>query len=297
MPLISRRTFVVSVSAVLGISFFDRFAGATPLGLPLGLQLYSVRQQMAQDLDGTLAAVKAAGYVEVEAAALPKKSAAEIRSALDKAGLRCVSAHHPFVDLHARFEEIVAFDKELGVKFLICSSPGFRNAPAPGTGSHAMSLDDWHYNAEQFNAMGEKTAPAGIQFGYHNHVHEFASTEGKTPYLEMLHLTNPKTVTFELDCGWAVVAGASPVDLLRDYPHRVSMLHVKDFKRPATASTEPEAFKVTELGLGSIDYRPIFAQASKTQHIQHAFVEQEAFDMPWQQSLKVDADYLRALAV
>ena len=295
--MITRREFAGGMAAVATIGFAGRKAFANPLGLPLGIQLYSVREQMAANLDDALAAVSAAGYTEVEAAALPQKSAAEIRTALDKAGLRCVSAHHPFNDLHTRFDEIVAYDKELGVRFIICSSPGHRNVAAPGTpGGHTpFTLDDWEYNAAQFNEMGERTAAVGVRFGYHNHVPEFAMTDGKIPYMELLRLTDPKKVTFELDCGWAVVAGMNPVELMKDHPHRISMLHVKDFKFPKDSPPNIQDAKVTELGLGSIDYRPIFAEAAKSQHIEHAFVEQEAFDMPWKQSLKVDADYMRRL--
>jgi sugar phosphate isomerase/epimerase len=282
--------------AIGTLSFADRFAFANPLGLPLGLQLYSVRQQMAEDLEGTLAAVSKAGYTEVEAATLPNRSAAEIRAALDKAGLRCVSAHHPFADLHTRLDEILAYDKQLGVRFIICASPGRRNPAPAGTGGHVpFTLDDWHYNAEQFNAMGERTATQGVRFGYHNHVPEFAETDGKLPYTELMRLTDPKKVVFELDCGWATVAGMNPVDLMKNHPHRISMLHVKDFHLPSTPLADPHAAKVTELGLGNIDYRPIFDEAARSQHIEHAFVEQEAFDMPWQQSLQTDADFLRKL--
>jgi len=136
----------------------------------------------------------------------------------------------------------------------------------------------------------------GVKFGYHNHVREFLETDGKTPYVELLGLTDPQKVTFELDCGWAVAAGKNPIELLREHPHRISLLHVKDFKMgtPAGEGHEPQ---VTELGRGSIDYRPIFAQAAKTQKIQHAFVEQEAFDIPWKDSLKVDAEYMRKLSI
>ena len=298
MPHLSRRHFLAGTSAALAtLPFLNATAFADPLGLPIGLQLYSVRQQMAEDFDVALAGVHAAGYTEVEAATLPKKPATDIRAALDKAGLRCVGAHHSLTDLQTRLEEVVAFDKQLGVKFIICPSPGFRSAtpPTPGSGPRLLTLDDWQYNAEQFNAIGEKLAPMGITFGYHNHTREFRPAEGKVPYLELLRLTDPKKVTFELDCGWAAVAGINPADLLRDHPHRFSMLHIKDFKLPGTPSYGTEDAKVTELGQGSIDYRPIFAQAAKTQNIQHAFVEQEAFDMPWQQALKTDADYLRRL--
>lgn len=298
MAMISRRSFVYTSVGVAAIPIAARFAFALPLGLPLGIQMYSVRQQMGEDLDAALAAVRAAGFTEVEAAALPKKSAKEIRAALNKAGLACVSAHHSLAELQSRFEEVVAFDKELGAKFVICSSPAYRNpsgAGAPGK-PRLLTMDDWKYNAEQFNQLGERSKALGVKFGYHNHVREFLETDGKTPYVELLGLTDPQKVTFELDCGWAVAAGKNPIELLREHPHRISLLHVKDFKMgtPAGEGHEPQ---VTELGRGSIDYRPIFAQAAKTQKIQHAFVEQEAFDIPWKDSLKVDAEYMRKLSI
>jgi sugar phosphate isomerase/epimerase len=289
---LSRREFIGTAAAISVLSLTNKAALANPFGLPLGIQLYSVRDQMKEDLDDALAGVSAAGFTEVEAAALPKKPAKEIRASLDKAGLKCVSAHHPFPELHAHFDEIVAYDKELGVNFLICSSPGMRT-PAAGGGRHMLSLDDWHYNAEQFNVFGEKTAAAGVQFGYHNHTPEFTETDGKIPYMELLQLTDPKKVVFELDCGWAIVAGVPPVEILKNHPHRIAMLHVKDFElSPNYKPGDPEP-KVTELGHGSAEYGPIFAQAAKTQHIVHAFVEQEAFTIPWKESLKVDADFMR----
>lgn len=288
----SRRAFVGGALSLAACSLWARNCLANALGLPLGIQLYSVREQMAEDLDTALTAVASAGFVEVEAAALPKKSAREIRSALDKAGLRCVSAHHPFADLTSRFDEVLAYDDELGVRYIICSSPGHR---APGSRSQALSLDDWRFNAEKFNEFGERTLKSGVQFGYHNHVHEFGATEGTSPYTELLARTDPKKVTFELDCGWARVAGQNPVDLMQSNPHRFSMLHVKDFHLNG-ASTSVSDAKVTELGRGDIDYRPVLAQARKNQNIRHLFVEQEAFDVPWKESLKIDADYMRSLS-
>ena len=292
--MISRREFVAGTAATAALCLTERAALANPLGLPLGIQLYSVRDQMAQDFEGTLAAVAAAGFTEVEAAALPKKSAREIRAALNQAGLRCVSAHHPFGDLHARFEELVTFDKEIGVQFVICSSSGFRNPMAKGE-RRKFTLDDWRYNAEQLNVMGQASKPLAVRFGYHNHSGEFDLAEGKVPLFELLRITEPDKVTFEMDCGWVVVGGASPVQVMRDYPNRFSMLHVKDFQLEPNAGGGKREAKVTELGRGTIDYKPIFAQAAKNQHIQHAFVEQEAFDIPWKESLSVDAAYMKRL--
>ena len=239
MTNISRRTFVGTPAAFAFLSLADRLSWPNPLGLPLGIQLYSVREQMLADLDEALAAVSAAGYTEVEAASLPKKSAKEIRAALDRAGLRCVSAHHPFPDLKTRLDEIVAYDKELGVQFIICSSPGYRTpspAGAPG-GQRPYSLDDWRYNAEQFNVFAERTTASNIRFGYHNHTREFVETDGKTPYVELLRLTDAKKVTFELDCGWVMVAGMNPAEIMKSHPYRITMLHVKDFKLPADSFT------------------------------------------------------------
>lgn len=290
----TRREFVGGALSAAALTIFARKSRANPMGLPLAIQLYSVRQQMAADLDMALAAVAAAGFVEVEAAALPRKSAKEIRSSLDKAGLRCVSAHHPFAELAPRFDEVVAYDTELGAKYVICSSPGHRTSPPTGT-AQPFSLDDWHYNADTFNDFGDRAAKLGMQFGYHNHVHEFDAIDDALPYEELLKHTDPKKVTFELDCGWARVAGHDPVELMQKHPHRFSMLHVKDFHLGEVAPGPDHEPKVTELGKGDIDYKPVMAQASKNQTIRHAFVEQEAFDVPWKDSLKIDADYMKRL--
>lgn len=295
---VSRRSFLGGAAAVAA-GFTTRISYGLPLGLPPGIQLFSVRQQMAEDFDGALTAVRAAGFLEVESAALPKtKTAAEIRASLDKAGLKCVSSHRSFGDLTSKLDEVIAFEKTIGVSYIICPGPGRRNPPAPGTRPGAPTIDDWQYNAEEFNKIGAKLKAVGITFGYHNHYVEFAPVDGKEPYAELLRICEPDKVTFELDCGWAKVAGKDPVELMKKYPHRFSMFHVKDFHLPSNPSpANHEEAKVTELGRGSIDYRPIFAQAAKNQKITHAFVEQEAFDIPWKESLKVDADYLKALKV
>jgi len=269
-----------------------------PLGLQPGIQLYSVRDQMAKDFEGTLAAVREAGFVEVESAALPKKSAAEIRKALDSAGLKCVSSHRGFEDVTKNLDATTEFEKTIGVSYIICPGPGRRNPPAAGARHQGLSIDDWKYNGEEFNKTGEKLKKAGITFGYHNHWLEFQPVDGKVPYEELLAVCEPDKTTFEMDLGWVVVAGHDPVALMQKYPHRFSMFHVKDFHLPPNMSfAKHDQAKVTELGRGSIDYRPIFVQAAKNQKITHAFVEQEEFDIPWKESLKVDADYMKNLNV
>ena len=135
-----------------------------------------------------------------------------------------------------------------------------------------------------------------MKFGYHNHTMEFGKQDGVIPLDEMIRLTDPELVTFELDCGWVIVGGANPVDYLQRYPSRISMLHVKDFKhvdKPASAMEPPPA---AELGKGTLDYRSVF-EAAKKATIKHYFIEQEAYDIPPLEALKIDADYMKKLTV
>jgi len=152
---VSRRGFLGGAVAVAA-SVSTRFSFGMPLGLKPGIQLYSVRKQMAEDFEGALAAVREAGFLEVESAALPKKSASELRAALDKAGLKCVSSHRSFVDLTTKLDEVAAFEKTIGVSYIICPGPGRRNPPAAGTKPGPITIDDWQYNAEEFNKIGAK---------------------------------------------------------------------------------------------------------------------------------------------
>ena len=259
--------------------------------LPLGLQLYSVRDLLPKDFAGTLKQIGDLGFKEVESAGYYNHSAAEVKQALDDAGLKLVSAHYAHDALSKDIDQIIDFHHQLGVGHIVCSSPG--HAPDHVNAVKGMTLEDWRWNAGEFNKFGEKMAAAGIKLSYHNHIPEFHVTDGVLPYAELMRLTDPAKVTFEMDCGWVIVGGGNPVEMLHKYPKRISMLHVKDFNlADKNAQGEP---KVEEMGLGTVDYRPIFEAASKTGNIEHIFVEQEAFNVPWQQSLKIDADYMRKL--
>jgi len=298
---ISRRTFLRTASASAACAALWNavpFLIADPLGLPLGLQLYSVRDILPKDYEGTLRQLGTMGYREVEAAGFFDHSPSQVRQAMDHAGLRCVSAHYPMKDLQPKLEEIIQFGKDLGLKYIVCSSPMLKDpSRMKDAGSRAareaMTLDDWRWNAEQFNRVGERVNAARIRFAYHNHMTEFRTENGVLYYDEILRLTDPTKVTMELDCGWMVLGGKKPADYLTRYPSRFSMLHVKDFKLTGftPGSTPPSS---TELGRGNIDYRPIF-EAAKKANIEHAFVEQEEFDVPPMEALKIDADYMHAL--
>lgn len=274
---------------------------AQTLKLPLGIELYSVRDLLPKDYAGTLKTLAGLGYREAEAAGYFDHSAEEVKKAMNDAGLKLISAHYSSDDLHKQFDQIVAFNQAVGVGTLICSFPGFKDPSraqsiAPRDIVHSFTLDDWHWNADEFNKFGEKLNAMGIKFGYHNHFMDFAAIDGVVPYQELLRLTDADKVTMEMDCGWVVVGGGDPVEYLRKYPTRISMLHVKDFKRPDPASGR-RGNRAAELGQGYIDYHPIFAEAAKAGHVTHCFVEQEGFDIPPMGALKIDADYMRSLGM
>jgi sugar phosphate isomerase/epimerase len=303
MRSISRRTFLRTASASLGMAALWKMTPhllANPLGLPIGLQLYSVRDLLPKDYEGTLRQIGALGYQEVEAAGFFGHTPAEVKRAMDNAGVHCVSAHYPLKDLLPKLDETIQFGKELDLRYIVCAAPWLKDPskvkdPGSREARDKMTLDDWRWNAEQFNRIGERIHAAGMRFAYHNHTAEFRSENGIVFYDEIMRRTDAAKVEMEMDCGWVVVGGGNPVDLLTKYASRISMLHVKEFKisGSATNAAPPPS---TEMGRGSIDYTPIFAAAKKA-HIKHMFIEQEEFDIPAMEALKIDADYMKALVV
>lgn len=272
---------------------------ANPLGLPVGLQLYTVRQDLAKDFDGTLRQVAAIGYREVEAAGYYNKTAPEILKSLRAAGLRMPSAHYPMPELQSGLSGKIDFAKQLGLEYMICSVPGrppHLKEAAPARRRFAMTLDDWKWNADQFNKIGAETKKAGIQFGYHNHPFEFQRIDGKVVYDQLLKWCDPNLVKFEIDIGWMIYAGSDPVEYMTRYPGRFPELHVKGVKKGYTAATRTgREFPTAELGRGEIDWKNIFAVAPKA-GVKHYYVEQESFpDMPVMAAIKVDYQYLHQL--
>jgi sugar phosphate isomerase/epimerase len=303
MHRVSRRSFLKTASASAACAAFwgsvPRLM-ANPLGLPLGLQLYSVRDVLPKDYEGTLHQLAALGYREVEAAGFFGHTASEVKQAMDRAGLHCVSAHYPLSQLLPKVDETIQFGKDLGLQYIVCASPMLKDPsrvkdPGSRAARESMTLEDWRWNAEQFNRIGERVNAAGMRFAYHNHTPEFRSENGVVFYDELMRSTDPAKVSMELDCGWAAVAGQKPAELLSHYPTRISMLHVKDFKLSHGVAPLPVP-PSTELGRGVIDYHSIF-EAAKKADIKHAFVEQEEFDIPAMEGLKIDADYMKTLTV
>ncbi len=302
LPYATRRSFLRSASAAaVGTALPGQAlkAHALPLGLPLGLQLYSVRELLGKDYEGTLKQVASLGYQEVEAAGFYGRSPAQVKGALTAVGLRMPSSHNSANDLLRNFDATLAFGQALGLQYIICSFPAIKDParlkdPSFRGMVEAFTLEDFRWNAEQFNEWGRKVKAAGMQFGYHNHTMEFRLIEGVVPFDEMMRLTDPALVTFEMDCGWVTVGGGDPVALLRKYPARISMLHIKDFKATAQPATVLDPPPAAELGRGTVKFRPIF-EAARNASIRHMFVEQEAFDIPPYEALRIDAQYMQAI--
>lgn len=292
MGRISRRGFVQGGAALMGA----RLAGALPMrvlpaSLPIGLQLYSVGAELQRDVPGTLRQVRAIGYRRVETAGFAGLTAKAFRVQLDRAQLVCPSTHLP-VGNHAwgpLFEDA----HTVGAHYVVSSA-----LFPPKSGRETLA--DYRAMADRLNDLARKAKAAGLQYAYHNHNFEFRKLDGgRIGYDILLEHTDPALVDFELDCGWMVAAGYSPITYFRNYPGRYRMLHIKDFlatKGPSTSLAKDERPQGTELGRGHIDYKPILLAAEKA-GIYDYYVEQEPpfLDMPALQAVKVDYQYLRAL--
>jgi sugar phosphate isomerase/epimerase len=285
MSSTSRRNFLKATGAAAVASIAARHLSAAPLRQPIGLQLYSVRELLPKDFDGTLSKLAAAGIVEVEAAGYFGRTAQQFRHSMDQAGLRCISTHHAMGELRPHLDEYIEYAHTLGLSYIVCPSPTRRDPAAKGE----LNLEDWRWVAGELNRIGEKVKAAGMVFGYHNHGPEFGSEAGVVFYDELLRLTDPKLVIFEMDCGWVFAAGRNPLDYLTKTPHRFPLLHVKDMARGANGE-----FHSTVLGRGAMNYVPILRAATS---LKHYFIEQEEFDIDIIEAIRLDADYMRKLSV
>src|SRR5271168_4899159 len=147
--LLNRRRFLTLSAATLAAT---RLARAYPLGLPLGVQLYSVRKALPSEYLGTLKQLGALGYQEVEAAGFYDHPVEDVKAAMQTAGLKCVSAHYPLGQLQPQLDSILTYGKALGLQYIVCSSSQHKDPTAKGP----MTLDDWKWAADQFNQIGAK---------------------------------------------------------------------------------------------------------------------------------------------
>ena len=245
-----RRDFIGSLAA----------AGIVPAASrrlsPLGLQLYTVRELMQRDFTGTLRAVRAAGYREVEFAGYFGRTPREVQLALREARLTAPAVHVDATALFSGFDEVLERSRATGHQWVVV-------AWMPD--EMRRTLDDWRRAAELFNQCAELARRHGLGFAYHNHDYAFRPTEGAIPYDVLLENTNPGLVKMELDLFWIRKGGQDPLAYFERWPERFPMVHVKEM----TADGQ-----MVDVGQGVIDFRSIFAQARRA-GIQHYFVEHD----------------------
>jgi len=279
-----RRTFIETsiATAVVTAAANSAWGAATVHHIDrVGLQLYTVRDLMKQDFDGTVAGVAKIGYKEVEFAGYYGKSPQEVRALLDSNGLTSPSAHHPMETaaggktpaLETNLQEIIDGAHSIGQKFLVC----------PYLDAKSRTADGYKRLAESCNRVGEATQKAGIQFAYHNHSFEFQKVDGldTLPFDYLLSQTDPKNVKVEMDLCWITVGGQDPIAYFNKYPGRFPLVHVKDWSKEGSDPGGNEGAvghsvtgHLANVGSGSIDWKNIFAHSSKA-GIEHYFVEND----------------------
>ncbi|MFA6168551.1 MAG: sugar phosphate isomerase/epimerase [Gemmatimonadaceae bacterium] len=277
----SRRDAVRTLAALAAAGLFPRTtrAGASAPGVieRIGLQLYTVRSLMTKDMPGTMAAVAAAGYREVEFAGYFGRTPVEVRQLLEAHGLTAPSTHIGLDAVREQFGATAASAQAIGIRYLTIASLDMRTI---------KSADDWKRMADVFNDAGRRANAAGLRFAYHNHSVEFTPVDGAVPMDLLIGGTDASLVAFELDLFWAMKAGQDPRAYFEKHPGRFEMVHVKD-------ATAAPASDMTDVGSGVMDWKRIFA-AHEAAGIRHYFVEHDSPADPMQ-SIRRSADYLKAL--
>ena len=230
--------------------------------IPIALQLYSVREECAKDLPGTLGAVAEMGYEGVEFAGYHGRSAGELRRLCDERGLKIVGTHIGLDTLLGdELEKSVEFNRILGNKYLIV--PGL---PEERRSSRAA----WLETARIFDQIAERLAPHGMQTGYHNHHIEFVEMEGELPWDTFFGNTRQEVV-MQLDTGNMYHGGAEPVRFLEKYPGRARLVHLKEY-----SSANDKAL----IGKGEVQWEKVFEICESTGGTEWYIVEQESYAYP-----------------
>lgn len=226
-PPISRRNFLgaVGVTTLAAATHPGKLLGEEGYGgnkIPIGLQLYSVRNECAKDLVGTVMAVGKMGYTGVEFAGYHGRDAKTLRKLLDDAGLKCCGTHIGLDTLLGdNLPKTVEFNQTLGNKFLIVPS-------LPG--KYQKSRQTWQEAADVFSDLAEKVKPHGMKVGYHNHNVEFRPLDGEVPWNTFFSRAS-KDVVIQFDTGNGVAQGGHPMKFINKHPGRVASLHVKPYSR------------------------------------------------------------------
>ncbi len=267
----------------LGALFLPGLAKAAtrPANLQdVGLQLYSVRENMLADATGTLKQLAKIGYKELESA-MSEKGAyyglepKEIKKLTQDLGMTLRSGH---VHISDDWQRTVDNAAETGQEYLVCSS-----MPSKG-----QTIANYQHAAEVFNRAAEDCKKAGLQFGYHNHDYEFEKDNGQVLYDVLIENTDPDLVKMEMDIGWLVLSGYDPIVYFDKYPGRFPLWHLKDMSKAKKHSTE--------FGKGDIAIKKMLQNADKSK-MKYYFVEQEEYSGAAMDAMKYDYNYLQKLSL
>jgi sugar phosphate isomerase/epimerase len=240
----------------------------------IGLQLYTVRDLLSTDFEGTLREIARLGYREVEFSGVLGPNLKQTRNLLRQLGLSAPSLHIDYNSLHKNTEVSFEAATALAAKFVVC--PWLEQ-------SERQTVDDWKRVCENLNSIGELATQSGLTFAYHNHDFEFLYlSDGVRPFDLLLAHTNGHFVKFELDVYWAKKGDVDPVAYLKAYGSRFRLVHLKDMAVDGS---------ITEIGSGTIDFGEIIV-ASIAGGVRHFFVEQDYSSDPIQ-SIKTSILYLQ----
>lgn len=258
-------------------------AWAKPLGLPIGLQPYTVRNEMGKDLAGTLKQLASMGYQAIEAGVpFYGKQAAEARDLLQSCGLTSPSGGFAAKD-EDEWARAVEGAKTLGVEYMIATVPR----------EWTKSLDGWKRAADMLNRRGAISKKAGLALAYHNHHFEYKVFDGVVAYEQLLKSTDPALVKLEMDIFWTTFAGHDPLAWFDKYPGRFPLWHLKDLKpgyEPSTDQVKGNPF--AEIGAGTIDWKRIFTGARKA-GLRYYFIEQDQWDRPPLESARMSCEFMK----
>jgi sugar phosphate isomerase/epimerase len=248
---ISRRSFLALAAALPGAK-----------RIPIGLELYSVRDQLKEDLLGTVRAVAKLGYEGVEFYSpyfdWTTAYAKDVRKLLDDLGIRCYSTHNSAKAFEPEnVARVIELNQIIGSKYVVMASAG-----------KVADLDGWKKVADRLNQAAEKMKPAGLRSGFHNHQTEFRPLSGVRP-MEVLAKNTGKDIVLQLDVGTCIEAGSDPVAWINQNPGRIVSMHLKDW------SPEPDKGYRVLFGEGVAPWKKIFDAAEKKGGIEYYLIEQE----------------------
>jgi sugar phosphate isomerase/epimerase len=238
---------------------------------PIGLQLYSLREQFNKDVPGTLDTVHNFGVQYAELAGTYKLTPEQFKEQLDKRGIKAISGHFPFERLRDNIESVAQEAEALGLQYVGCAWIPHSDPFDEKTCRDAITV---------FNRAGEALSKHGLKFFYHVHGYEFQPCEGGTLFDMLMKETSPQFVRFQMDIFWIVHPGQDPVKLLRKYGKRWELMHLKDMKKGTPTGLLTGHTDVTNdaaLGTGQIDI-PAILRAAKKVGVKWYFIEDES---PW----------------